>query len=92
VPTPTFLAAGDRPGIRAETIGIQRDLVLQGGLFEELTLTNYNTRPVSFELSLSFDADFADLFEIRGKVRQQTGKILRPVRLLAENPGADSGL
>ena len=76
----------DRPAIRAETIGIQRDLVLQGGLFEELSLTNYNTRPVSFELSLSFDADFADLFEMRGKVRQQTGKILRPVRLVEKTP------
>ncbi|HSM80759.1 MAG TPA: amylo-alpha-1,6-glucosidase [Nodosilinea sp.] len=67
--------------IRAETIGIQRDLVLQGGLFEELALTNYSTRPVAFELSLSFDADFADLFEIRGRVRQQTGTLLRSIRL-----------
>jgi len=83
---PYVAEVGDRPAIRAETIGIQRDLVLQGGLFEELILTNYNTQPVSFELSLSFDADFADLFEIRGKVRQQTGKILRPVRLVAETP------
>jgi glycogen debranching enzyme len=83
---PYIPETGDRPATRAETIGIQRDLVLQGGLFEELILTNYNTQPVSFELSLSFDADFADLFEIRGKARQQTGKILRPVRLVAETP------
>ncbi|HEY9888245.1 MAG TPA: amylo-alpha-1,6-glucosidase [Candidatus Obscuribacterales bacterium] len=81
---PYLPAVGDRPALRAETIGIQRDLVLQGGLFEELILTNYNTQPVSFELSLSFDADFADLFEIRGRVRQHTGQILRPVRLLEE--------
>ncbi|MBE9110449.1 amylo-alpha-1,6-glucosidase [Nodosilinea sp. LEGE 07298] len=71
--------------IRAETIGIQRDLVLQGGLFEELTLTNYSTEPVEFELSISFDADFADLFEIRGQVREQTGTLLRPVKLAAES-------
>ncbi|PSN11680.1 amylo-alpha-1,6-glucosidase [filamentous cyanobacterium CCT1] len=71
--------------IRAETIGIQRDIVLQGGLFEELTLTNYSTEPVEFELSISFDADFADLFEIRGQVREQTGTLLRPVRLAAES-------
>ncbi|PSR16583.1 amylo-alpha-1,6-glucosidase [filamentous cyanobacterium CCP3] len=71
--------------IRAETIGIQRDIVLQGGLFEELTLTNYSTAPVEFELSISFDADFADLFEIRGQVREQTGTLLRPVRLAAES-------
>ncbi|MEB3887022.1 amylo-alpha-1,6-glucosidase [Lyngbya sp. CCY1209] len=66
--------------IPAETVGIQRDLVLQGGLFEELTLTNYGTGPVEFELSLSFDADFADLFEIRGRVRDRTGTVMRRVR------------
>lgn len=65
--------------LSAETIGIQRDLVLQGGLFEELTLTNYGTEAVNFDLSLSFDADFADLFEIRGRVRQETGTMLRQV-------------
>lgn len=73
-----------RREIRAETIGIQRDLVLQGGLFEELALTNYSTEPVEFELSLSFDADFADLFEIRGRVRQQAGTLLRSIRLTEE--------
>ena len=73
-----------RSPIRAETIGIQRDLVLQGGLFEEVALTNYSTEPVEFELSLSFDADFADLFEIRGRVRQHTGTLLRSIRLAEE--------
>ncbi len=68
------------PNINAETISIQRELVLNGGLFEELTIHNYNTTPVSFELSLSFDADFADLFEIRGFHRQQRGGLLRRVQ------------
>jgi glycogen debranching enzyme len=68
------------PNINAETISIQREIVLNGGLFEELTIHNYNTTPVSFELSLSFDADFSDLFEIRGFDRQQGGKLLRQVR------------
>ncbi|MBT9316611.1 amylo-alpha-1,6-glucosidase [Leptothoe spongobia] len=81
---PYIVGDDNRASLQAETIGIQRDLVLQGGLFEELTLTNYNTQPVEFELSLSFEADFADLFEIRGKVRQQTGTKLRPVRLAEE--------
>jgi glycogen debranching enzyme len=75
------------PGINAETISIQREIVLNGGLFEELTIHNYNTVPVSFELSLSFDADFADLFEIRGFHRQQRGGILRRVQ---PNPTATS--
>ena len=78
---PYIAGTDQRAEIRAETIGIQRDLVLQGGLFEELALTNYSTQVVEFELSISFDADFADLFEIRGQVRQQVGTLLRPVRL-----------
>jgi glycogen debranching enzyme len=82
--------------LAAETIGIQRDLVLQGGLFEEITLTNYSTEPVTFDLSLSFDADFADLFEIRGQVRSGTGTLLRQVmvrdnRSLSPLPQADDG-
>ena len=63
--------------IGAETIGIEREIVINGGLFEELGITNYSTSPVSFELSLSFDADFVDLFEIRGWERKQRGKLLR---------------
>ena len=73
------------PNINAETIGIQREIVLNGGLFEELTIHNYNTNPVKFELSLSFDADFADLFEIRGFHRQQRGELLRRVATVTED-------
>jgi glycogen debranching enzyme len=65
--------------IRAETIGIKRELVLNGALFEEIEVANYSTSAVSFELSLSFDADFKDLFEIRGFRREQHGKLLRHV-------------
>jgi glycogen debranching enzyme len=67
------------PNINAETIGIQRELVLNGSLFEEMTLNNYNTTAIRFELSLSFDADFSDLFEIRGFNRKQRGDLLRRV-------------
>ena len=66
--------------IEAETIGIQRDLLLQGSLFEELTITNYNIDPVEFDLSLSFAADFVDLFVIRGAVRHAGGTIMRLLR------------
>jgi glycogen debranching enzyme len=65
--------------IQAETIGINREIVLSGGLFEELEISNYSTNNVSFELSLSFDADFLDLFEIRGFNREKRGQILRIV-------------
>jgi glycogen debranching enzyme len=73
------------PNINAETISIQREIVLNGGLFEELTIHNYNTTSVSFELSLSFDADFSDLFEIRGFLRQQRGRLLRLAQLESQD-------
>ncbi|KAM3094467.1 glycogen debranching N-terminal domain-containing protein [Phormidesmis sp. 146-35] len=63
--------------IPAEYIGIKRELVLNGGLFEEIEVANYSTEAVSFEISLSFDADFIDLFEVRGAQREQRGKLLR---------------
>jgi glycogen debranching enzyme len=75
--------------LKAETIGIQRDIVLQGGLFEELTLTNYSTEPVQFQVSLSFNADFADLFQIRGRSRDRVGQLMRRVLPEQEN-GSDN--
>ncbi len=62
--------------IKAETIGIHREIVIKGGLFEETQITNYNTHPVSFILSLSLDADFLDLFEVKGTKRENRGTLL----------------
>jgi glycogen debranching enzyme len=78
--------------LQAETVGVQRELVLNGGLFEELTVTNYSKETVACELSISFDADFADLFEIRGFTREQTGKILRRVKEKSVENGEDDNL
>ncbi len=75
--------------VPAETIGIQRELVLNGGLFEEITLTNFGSETVKFELSLSFDADFTDLFEIRGFDRKEHGQLLRRV-VRSDDAPADS--
>ncbi|MBD1858192.1 MULTISPECIES: amylo-alpha-1,6-glucosidase [Leptolyngbya] len=72
--------------IPAETIGIKRELVLNGGLFEEIEIANYSTEPIEFELSLSFDADFIDLFEVRGFDRSQRGTLLRHVPVEMTKP------
>ncbi|WP_353932015.1 amylo-alpha-1,6-glucosidase [Okeanomitos corallinicola TIOX110] len=63
--------------IKADTIGIRREMVLNGALFEEIEIANYSTNNISFEISLSFDADFADLFEVRGHQREKRGQLLR---------------
>ncbi|MDB9540607.1 amylo-alpha-1,6-glucosidase [Anabaenopsis tanganyikae CS-531] len=66
--------------LKAETVGIRRELVLNGALFEEIEISNYSTTNVSFELSISFDADFVDLFEVRGAQREKRGKILHLIQ------------
>ncbi|MBH8573895.1 amylo-alpha-1,6-glucosidase [Nostocaceae cyanobacterium CENA369] len=70
--------------LRAETVGIRREIVLNGALFEEIEVANYSTTTVSFELSLSFDADFMDLFEVRGYDREQQGRLLRLAEPITE--------
>jgi glycogen debranching enzyme len=51
----------------------------QGRCFERLRVHNYSLLPVPVRLSFSVDADFADLFEVRGKVRSRRGRRLEPV-------------
>ncbi|MBE9212480.1 amylo-alpha-1,6-glucosidase [Plectonema cf. radiosum LEGE 06105] len=65
--------------LQADTVGIRRELVLNGALFEEIEVSNYSTSTVSFELSISFDADYVDLFEVRGFGRENRGRLLRLV-------------
>jgi glycogen debranching enzyme len=65
--------------IPAETIGIEREIVLNGGLFEEVKITNYRTSPVQIEICISFDSDFVDLFEIRGFNRERQGRLFRRI-------------
>lgn len=65
--------------LNADTVGIRREIVLNGAFFEEIEVSNYSTTSISFELSLSFDTDFADLFEVRGFYRGNRGQLLRLV-------------
>lgn len=75
--------------MKADSVSIRRELVLNGALFEEIEVANYSTTTVTFELSISFDADFVDLFEVRGYDRDKRGKLLRLVEPIAEDGVAD---
>ncbi|MFT3839067.1 MAG: amylo-alpha-1,6-glucosidase [Myxococcaceae bacterium] len=45
----------------------------QGALQEQIRLTSYTHDPIRIELGFSFDADFADIFEVRGNQRPRRG-------------------
>ena len=69
------LPSGDH--ILRGTVHIYRTKFLSDGVcHDRLTLHNYNEVPIEVELSLEFDADFADIFEIRGEKRKRKGEIL----------------
>jgi glycogen debranching enzyme len=53
--------------------------LLEGVLYEQLRIRNYGTHFVEFFLSYNYEADFADIFEIRGMVRPRRGTLLTPV-------------
>jgi glycogen debranching enzyme len=60
-----------------DTVHIRRSVVLcEGALFEQLDLTNFGRVRARFGLALNFDADFADIFEVRGSVRARRGASL----------------
>ncbi len=53
-----------------------RTVYVRGGmLHQQITITNYNAMPVELVLTIGFDSDFADLFEVRGMRRTRRGRI-----------------
>src|SRR2546421_2174155 len=63
---------------RNPTLSLTRRRHVGDGMQETLELTNHGTRPIQLEVSLLFGADFADVFEIKGKLAK-TGQFSRRV-------------
>jgi glycogen debranching enzyme len=51
----------------------------EGTCHERLDVTNFGMYPVAFQLRLKFDADFADIFEVRGTKRAKKGQRSGPI-------------
>ncbi|HEY7527183.1 MAG TPA: amylo-alpha-1,6-glucosidase [Candidatus Limnocylindria bacterium] len=59
------------------SLHLARTKVLGDGLYRErIVVRNFARRPVSVRLSIRYQADFADLFEVRGMRRPQRGSSL----------------
>jgi glycogen debranching enzyme len=50
----------------------------RGTCYEQLTISNYALSPISIPITIQFNADFADLFEVRGTKRARKGQHLEP--------------
>src|ERR1700676_1471481 len=65
----------------------------RGTAYQRISVQNHSENPASFDLTLLFDNDFADLFEVRGERRPRRGiassKLLGPSDVLLEYIGLD---
>jgi glycogen debranching enzyme len=59
-------------------IHILRELLLDDGFHERVSLTNYLPRAVDYWMELSLGCDFADIFEVRGWHRDARGQYYAP--------------
>src|ERR1700741_4858469 len=86
---------------RQGRIVLQRDLLhivrtvflWRDTAYQRIGLQNHGDRPASFDLTLLFDSDFADLFEVRGEKRPRRGigssRLLGPADVSLEYQGLD---
>jgi glycogen debranching enzyme len=65
----------------------------RGTMYQRIGFQNHGERLASFDVTLLFDNDFADLFEVRGEKRPRRGigssKVVGPADVLFEYKGLD---
>ena len=66
--------------LKRDTVHIMRSrLLLDGRLFEYIRLRNFQSAAAArLRIELEFEADFADIFEVRGMQRKRRGRLLPP--------------
>src|SRR5438876_2710618 len=73
------LYEGDQLTVPQQTLNIRRIRAINGRLFERVRVKNYNPYPVAVDVEFSLATDFADIFEVRGMVRDAAGQFEPPV-------------
>jgi glycogen debranching enzyme len=69
------LLIGDVVALRREQIHLHRLRFLwNGACYERLLVRNFSDQELCVRLAVCFDADFADLFEVRGEHRSKRGQ------------------
>ncbi len=62
------------------TVHIRREQLLASEiLFDRMSFENFNLTPVDFTVEIQFDADFVDVFQVRGVARQRHGQYYQPL-------------
>jgi glycogen debranching enzyme len=75
---------GAAEALAMRAISIMRRRWIAGGLAEHLEITNYSSSDQHLVLELDLDADMADIFEVRGRIRERRGNY-RPTEATRES-------
>ena len=69
------LDAHDETSIPREVVAIERTKFLfRGACYDRIGLRSYDTKHRKLRITVTFDADYRDLFEVRGTDRSERGK------------------
>ncbi len=73
VQAPAGLEDSSEIVLRRQSLGVVRERVIGDGFGERVSVENYTTGQERARLTLRLDADYADMFELRGLVRARRG-------------------
>ena len=73
------IATGDQVTLRRNSLHVTRSSLLwESACHEDVRIRNFERSPVDLRISIAFDADFADIFEVRGFQRPRRGRLEEP--------------
>jgi glycogen debranching enzyme len=73
------LREGEHVVLPRETLHVARSLLLrEGALHQRVEFRNFGLTPIAFDYEFGFEADFADIFEVRGTRRERRGRAREP--------------
>jgi glycogen debranching enzyme len=74
----TFVGrAAPRPGRADSTLVVERRRLVGAGMREDITLRNFSGEAAGVQVLLEVDADFADVFEVKGRQYARAGRVSR---------------
>ena len=74
------ILAGEGIALLKDTVHISRTIYIHNGLLSARSaIVNHGNVPVSLDVTIDFESDFADLFEVRGMRRAARGSLQKEV-------------
>ena len=89
---PVLLLDEGKRRIPQQSLSIRRTRFIHGGLHERIGIQNCGSEPVEIECSLCVDADFLDMFDVRGTVGALHGHEARKLGKKRDPVPSDAGI